>query len=318
MPAEPTFLIIGAQKAGTTWLSDMVRQHPEVSTPVTKELHFFDHARDHRREFRGYVDRFTAGPETVAIGESTPNYVWALDALPPEVAVFGDERTFGARAYPQLNPDPAATIAALLPDVRLVLILRDPVARAISAFRHHIRMRRLSPSASILGVRRPGVPIRDAYGIVALGFYDAQLQHWHRHFDPERLLVLCLEDDVLRSPRQTLRRLFAHIGVDPDFEPAGTSEPANASASDAFLWSHYYLPSVARRTFRSMPTLHRLRRPRITVTPYEETTLRALYTPGVQRLSSLLDRRFDSWTSVGGSSPRPDVVDAAPVPSRHP
>src|SRR5688572_12330305 len=151
MGAFPTFLVIGAQKAGTTWLSDMLRQHPAISMPDRKELHFFDVQRDHDVELARYCANFDVLATTQAVGEATPNYLGVLVALPPEVAERCDPATFGAAAHPGLNPDSAATIARLLPGVQLVVVLRDPVARAVSSFRHQIRMGRLPPGASILG-----------------------------------------------------------------------------------------------------------------------------------------------------------------------
>jgi hypothetical protein len=73
MPA-PTFLCIGAQKCGTTWLATAVSQHPEVGTGRKKELHFFDQREAYARGLDWYESQFRTGPETRAVGEFTPNY----------------------------------------------------------------------------------------------------------------------------------------------------------------------------------------------------------------------------------------------------
>ena len=75
MPA-PTFLCIGAQKCGTTWLARAVKQHPQVSPGKKKELHFFNHRDAYEQGLDWYESQFRSRPQTRATGEFTPNYWW--------------------------------------------------------------------------------------------------------------------------------------------------------------------------------------------------------------------------------------------------
>ena len=69
------FLVIGAQKAGTTWLDDMLRQHPDVFTPPQKELHFFSKLSNFDKGLAWYCDHFSLLGDEKAVGECTPNYI---------------------------------------------------------------------------------------------------------------------------------------------------------------------------------------------------------------------------------------------------
>ena len=73
---HPTFLVIGAQKCGTTWLAEMVSQHPEVAVGKVKELSFFNKIPNYRKGLKWYEDQFNVTGSTKAIGEFTPNYFW--------------------------------------------------------------------------------------------------------------------------------------------------------------------------------------------------------------------------------------------------
>jgi hypothetical protein len=117
--ALPTFLIVGAQRSGTTTLFKALTQHPGVLPPtLRKGVHYFDIAYDHdldwyRRHFPTRVavaraTRLVGAP--AAVGESSPYYLW--------------------------HPAAPARIAAALPDVRVIAVLRDPVERAYSAWSH--------------------------------------------------------------------------------------------------------------------------------------------------------------------------------------
>ena len=75
----PTFLVLGAQKCGTTWLAKMVSQHPDVSVATKKEMHFFDKAYNYQKGLNWYEEQFDITSSTKAIGEFTPNYFWTSE-----------------------------------------------------------------------------------------------------------------------------------------------------------------------------------------------------------------------------------------------
>lgn len=273
MAALPTFLIIGSQKAGTTWLHDAIRQHPEVWVSTPKELHFFDSAATYARGLDWYADHFDPTPSTVAIGEATPCFQ-TID-LPEDDA---DERR---DLVPQRVRDS-------VPDARLVLLLRDPVERAVSAYYHFLRKRAWPGWPSLADVG-------DSRGIVSGGFYDVHLERWLEVFDPEQLLVFVYEeafrDDAAK--RSMVERTFAHIGVDPSFEPQPSAERLNARMSHFELRTNQYPRLVRGVLRRAVPRGVQERHDwGIGVTDDERATLRRLYEPHVERLSNMMGRSF--------------------------
>lgn len=290
--AVPTFLLIGAQKAGTTWLADLLDQHPEVFTPSRKELHHFDLHAEYEHGFDAYLAQFSAAGTAAAIGEATPNYLGVL-SVPTGTQQRLETEGVTLADHPEVIADPAGAIHGVLPDLKLIVILRDPVARALSGWRHHIRRRRLSPRHSF----RSGC---GRHGILTMGFYHHHLSRWFELYDPSRFLILSFEDDVVGDPLATARRAYAHIGVDPDFVPARLTERSNERSSDLELHLRQVSPRLAQTLASVVPPIRRVNWPRIAPTDDELRFLAELYADDVTALEERLDRRFERWTMVAG------------------
>jgi sulfotransferase family protein len=208
----PDFLILGAQKAGTTALYAYLRWHPEITGPSFKEVSFFD--RHYARGEKWYRAHLPARPRQLvarqrrgrwpAVGEASPSYLF--HPLAPE------------------------RVAALLPDARLLTVLRDPVDRAFSHYQHEVALgREPLPFEDALAAeeeRMRGEVQRMTsdpsyfseawwnHTYVARGRYAEQLQRWFASFPPEQILVL-FSDDLLQQPADTYARVLAFLGVDP-------------------------------------------------------------------------------------------------------
>ena len=185
-------------------------QHPEVGTGRKKELHFFDQRETYARGLEWYESQFRTGPRTRAVGEFTPNY-W---------------RTVGD-ATPSTFLGSAERVASAYPDLRLIVCLRDPVDRAVSAYFHNIKAGRLAPSVSLLDA------VRERPGLRDFGRYATQLEAWLEHYPMERILFLVYEEDIRpdQAKPQALRRTFEHLGVDPTFEAQDLSALRNERLS---------------------------------------------------------------------------------------
>jgi len=276
MPA-PTFLCIGAQKCGTTWLARAVQQHPQVSPGKRKELHFFNHADAYARGLDWYESQFRRSRRTRATGEFTPNYWWTV----------GTRTTFHDLGC-------AERIAAAYPDLQLIVCLRDPLARAVSAYFHHMNAGRYPPSVSLLEATERYPDIRE------FGLYATQYAAWLEHYPPERFLVLVYEEDIAPDPAKqgTLDRVFAHIGVDVGFEPQQVTEARNVRQSD-FTLRLKHATGVRRRVMERLP--QRLRdspRWRIPVADSDRRALAEDFRPEVARLEEMLGRRL-TWRLDG-------------------
>ncbi|MEM9036861.1 MAG: sulfotransferase [Actinomycetota bacterium] len=283
---RPTFLLIGAQRSGTTWLATLLARHPEVSVPSRKELHHFDLVANRDRGWEHYATHF-ADCVGRAVGEATPNYlgVHGPAAFRDRLAAAGVD----VADHPEVVRDPSEDIGDLLPDLRLLVLLRDPVARAISSWRHQIRMGELSP-------RAPFRAVCGRHGIVTMGAYHAHLDRWRERFPADRFLVGIFEEDVATEPDAFLRRVYGHIGVDPDFEPSGTADRPNERASDLELHLRAIRPGLHDRLRRVAPFIRRIDWPSIAPTQDDLAMLADLYRPDVAELEGLLDRPLDIWT----------------------
>ena len=193
----PTTVVVGAMKCGTSALHTYLAAHPDVAMSEPKEVNFFfgpstappgppDTWWRHGQWHRGpdwYARHFDPGRPVR--GESSPGYT---DPSHPEVP---------------------ARMAALLPDARLVYLVRDPVQRAVSQYRHHGRD----------GTERR--PLAEAVldedsQYLARSRYAERIAPFLDHFGPEQLLVV-VQERLLADRRGELRRVFAHVGADPDF-----------------------------------------------------------------------------------------------------
>lgn len=191
------FLIAGVQKGGTTALDSYLRQHPRISMARKKEPHFFD---KRPKTGIGPLDRalyhrnfdWQAAAAGNLLGEATPITCWWNGAL---------ERVW-----------------AYNPDIRLILLLRDPVERAWSHYRMDCRRGRetLPFSEAIRSEReraRRALPNQDRErSYLSRSFYAPQIRELRRLFPEEQLLFLRSED-LQRSPQAVLDRVCDFLDV---------------------------------------------------------------------------------------------------------
>ena len=188
-PRLPTFLLIGAMKAGTTSLYHYLKAHPQVATPEYKAPEFFVEEGTWHRGISWYAAQFPApAPGVTAVGEASNVY----------------------SKYPRFGGVPRR-IAAHLPEVRLIYSVRDPIARIRSHYQTRVAEgSERAPLAEAVFTN----PIYLDYSHYAL-----QADQYLDHFPREQLLLITAED--LRDARvATMRRVYEFIGVDPDFVPA--------------------------------------------------------------------------------------------------
>ena len=266
----PSFLVIGAQKAGTTWLHAMLGDHPHVFMPTPKELHFFDLRRHYDRGLGWYAAHYRGAAADAVLGEATPNYLWTSDHLAAEWA----KPKFFRRGW--MHSVPERVRARLGSDLSLVVMLRDPVARAVSAFHHHMHVEgRLDRDA-------PFEELVKTWGIAHMGFYAAHLERWFEVFPRERVQVLVFED-VMAEPQPALDAVCDHIGVDRiTLPPARLSERVHGGTKHRGNDGQYYYDEA---------------RTQLAISHDDLAMLRDLYAPENRRLARLLGRDLDAWSS---------------------
>lgn len=224
--ALPNFLIIGAQKAGSSWLATQLQQHPEVFIP-NQEVHFFDKCFNFDKGLNWYENWFEGATEYQAIGEKTPDYLWANGS--------------GVEGH---SPDVHKRIYNTLPDAKLIIILRNPVRRAISAVKHIIRSGRISPWHDIndllVGNKQHLV---QGHGVIDYGRYYQQIEAYLEYFHRDKILILIFEEDIVQNPLKGLEKVCLFLDINSEFAFRGIKDKINEfNISPIQLALNYYLP----------------------------------------------------------------------------
>jgi hypothetical protein len=208
--ALPDFVVIGAQKCGTSFFYHLLTQHPLVEPAATKELHFFDllfeqeNVEWYRRCFPtpGWKD----GRRTIT-GEATPYYLF--------------------------HPHAAKRMAGVIPHARLIALLRNPIDRAHSLYQQQVR-KGLETLTFEEAIQAEEARLRDEsdkmledehyasfdlqdFSYLSRGTYADQLMRWREFFPREQMLVLKSED-FFENPKETLKTVFGFLDL-PEWEP---------------------------------------------------------------------------------------------------
>jgi len=276
-PRLPDFVIIGAQKAGTTWLGYRLLEQQSVFLPRPLETHFFDRAENYAKGLDWYASRFTGAPAGALIGEKTPDYFWTL------------------RPHGRGPNDIPARMRAALPNAKLIVVLRDPVKRAISALNHHIRARRMSPFVDPDAVLTEALdPQKDHFGLVGRGHYFTHLQRFLSVYSQEDIHVVLFEDEIIRAPRETVTGVMTFLGRNGDVVPQPPSRPENSRINSRIgLVLNYYAPKLSfmiSAVDRLLPSA-----PAVTPSASCQTRLREHFEPHNQALFKFLGRSVATW-----------------------
>ena len=266
----PSFLIIGAQRAGTTSLFHYLLQHPDVVGPRggdeavwwVKETHFFD-------------EKYSKGPDWY-------RSFFPLQATRERRRKRGEDLLAGeATPYYMFHPAVPARVAATIPDVRLIALLRDPVERAYSHYQMMVRTGREKlpfeeaiaaeperlagvEEALLLDVeqRLPSGHRKHHHhrhrAYVGRGLYADQLERWFEYFPREQLLAVQTEE-LLARPEETYAEVLDFLGLREwkleDFEirnkkPYTPIEPdVRARLEEVFAEPNERLERLLARTF---------------------------------------------------------------------
>lgn len=224
----PTFLCVGAQKAGTSWLHHHLQSHPAIWMPPVKELHYFDHlfvprnrrwtawhirqgvhnalkshVRDNEKIDFSYV-KYLADLATRNI--FTEEWYRNAFSLPQATNKMTGEIT---PVYCTIGPSGVNYVRNLLGAVRIIYLIRDPIDRAISQLR--MNMKRHGPKR----------PDRNAWmefaadsEIVQRGAYSTYIPQWQKLFAPDDLLFIPY-GNIRDRPEAVLRSVEKFLGLEP-------------------------------------------------------------------------------------------------------
>jgi hypothetical protein len=205
----PDFLIVGAQRSGTTSLFHFLSRHDEFISATPKEVHYFDGG------LNPAIDHYQ-------LGES-----WYRDHFPVEEDV-GRRKVFEATPLYLFNPFAAQRIYETLPDVKIVVLLRNPAHRAVSNYflerklgreKRPIMEAMMQEEKVIANALRNQDFKSDEYIHCTYkhrGHYKEQLERYFKYFPPESVLIIQSEK-FFSEPAIVVSRLFAFLGIDRDY-----------------------------------------------------------------------------------------------------
>jgi hypothetical protein len=274
--ALPTFLIIGAAKAGTTSLWKYCDEHPQVFMSRIKECNFFSYG-DPEMEAPSRPKRFAV--------KTVEEYRQLFDEVRDEMAV--------GEASPEYLRSTIAPgrINELLPGVKIVASLREPASRAYSGYQMHVRQ------------GRDQADWEAAFGARSRRFTHGQyyepLKRYYDLFGRDRIHI-CLFDDLATDATGTMAALFRFLGVDDAFRP-DVSVKHNPGAVANPGWARLVQPISSRGLGQYLPDwMHRLGR-RLLLRPAPEAPpeliakLRGAYRQDILKLQDLIQRDLSAW-----------------------
>ena len=278
MTPLPNFFIAGAPKSGTTALYHYLDQHPQIyMSPIKEPNYFASEIRLERfseslrlraepgapalrayldgpmlekrfgglvTEWQDYLNLFRGAAGRKAIGEASVCYLWSESA--------------------------AANIRAVVPDARIIAILRNPAEMMFSMYIHTLRSTKREMTfreAIQMGLKQRGGPIDLMNPFLDFGLYHEQVKRLKENFPRERICIRWYED-YQADPRRTLADIFRFLNVDPDFEPDMSKRYLEGNRPDLFL------------------------------EPADRAFLIDFYREDINKLGELVKRDLSSWLNV--------------------
>ena len=196
---KPDFIIIGAPKCGTSWLQRALAQHPQILL-VPNEIEYFSMHLDYPLGW--YLDHFARRLKAAPSTSGT-------------IPILGEK----SARYCAIGPDRIRLFHRLLPDVKLVLMTRDPVARHWSQAKRHFSKRRINKrEGGVLAI--PREQLFDYFeNMRPLGEFTKMITNWLEVYRSEQLLLVS-QEGTLVSPREAYDAVLAHIGASREYNPA--------------------------------------------------------------------------------------------------
>jgi hypothetical protein len=196
----PSFLVIGVQKAATSWLWYCLEEHPDIFLPKKREDNYLGGEKYQSRGWEWWIGRFAESRAEQIVGDVSVDYIF--------------------------NSESPKLIQEKLITPLFVISLRNPIDRAISAYFWNLRRGKIPFLELNIGLRR-ALAFVDRYSnkqekiyanIIKRGFYDEQIAMYLQYFEMDRMLFLDF-DKIRSKPLIELQKAYEFLGVNTDYEP---------------------------------------------------------------------------------------------------
>ncbi len=274
----PDFLCIGAQKAGTTLLYEILKKHDRIFIPDLKEVHFFDIDEDYARGVQWYSMQFEPAGDRFIAGDITPSYLF-FDYVPKRVR------------------------KALGGHVRLIVLLRNPIDRAYShywmSFRRGYETRSFEEAIVLEHTRmKRGYFERNNFSYVSRGFYMEQIARYTALFPVENLKIVLFEE-FTRDPSRYAEEILHFLGCSPEGWRCPIGKKIHAGDLDVPQFFHALRMSKQLSLKHNLSALGSLTKgKKASYPPMKKTTRRILgdlFCDEVAALSKFLGRDLSLW-----------------------
>lgn len=274
----PNFLIIGAPKSGTTSLWHYVSQHPDVFANAKEPGYFWTFKPARKvQTLEEYESLFEGSEGFTAVGEGSPTY-------------FSD-------------PNAPERISELIPEAKLIAILRDPCDRAFSEFTFQ-RLRNDESVPDFLDAVAADADRTPGFGYIETGLYHRNLTRYLDFFDRSRLKVVFNEDLKMDRVR-VVAEVFEFLGVDPTYD-VDTDLELTASGVPKIKALHWLLgrnnpirrtliPLLPKGVTRIARRVRNANLDRQVMTPDERAAILPYFEEDIRRLEKLVDRDLGHW-----------------------
>ncbi len=284
---EIAFFCIGVGNAGSTWLTECLSEHPEITISLVKEPNFFvrrlsvfggEENPGFMKSWKWYTRQYRQGRKGQILGDCSINLIHNV-------------------------PEAPELIKKYYPEAKFIAILRDPVKRTYSHYWYEKRFSRI-----------PNVP--ETFGeavkneeLLRRSRYFEHLRAWLSIF-PEEQFHFVLDIDLQTDTPAVLQSLYSFLGVDPTFQAPSTHRKMNiaASAHPLFVklskllkWGRLQTIDFPIYIMRGLGLTKLVRRMLVTAKPYPAMSaeikqrLREYFLPDIVQLEELIHRNLDSW-----------------------
>jgi len=187
----PNFIGIGVQRSGTTWIYEMLKNHPQVCMSPEKEINFFNN--HYGRGLEWYKKFFNECSREKVIGEFSPTYL--------------------------SHNLTAKRIRKIVPEVKLIVSLRNPADQIFSRYHYMITRKKYNKSFNEALKERPF--------LIENAFYYKHIKRYLEHFDESQILILIYED-LRKDARSFLRKVYSFLGIDSSYIPPNLNEKVHS------------------------------------------------------------------------------------------
>lgn len=287
----PNFFCVGTQKAATTTLHDILKQHPDIFLPSTKEAWFFHRDEKYQKGLDWYSHEYFVGYDNEkAVGEITPEYMF-FEKVP-------------GRIFKELGQD-----------VKFLFILRNPVDRAYS---HYLMTKRrgLDTLSFEKAIEHENERIREGFrekvhfSYIARGLYSEQIERYLDFFPKNNMMFLVFEEDIAVHIEESIKKILCFLEVhEMKLNCTIISNPATAPKI-TMLRDLIYRPNFIRRIVKQLVPSFGLRSKirkgvdKLNQRPYQSSkldekirqqTLRRYFAEEIIKLEQIIERDLSIW-----------------------